>query len=138
MTLKISRKMSLLPTIITYDLSSSTNKYSPLLLSSASKVSTPLFVKGIVVVKDTYSTSIVDKGIAVVDIMQDNIEVSFIHLASAHHFSLSRYPSFFLAVVEMLCSIFHHDPLIYTIYNTDYLLYLQSSVITYILQTCGP
>ena len=76
-------------------------------------------MEGIVVVEDIDSTGIVDEVIAVFDIEQDDTEAALIHLASAHHFSLSRCPSSFLAVTEMLCNIFHHALLIYKIYNTD-------------------
>ena len=54
-----------------------------------------------------------------VDIEQDDIEATLIQLAYAHHFSSSRYPSSFLAAVEVLFNIFHHDLLIYKIYNTN-------------------
>ena len=61
-------------------------------------------------------------GILVEDIffetVQADIKDALVQLAPAHHFSLSRYPSSFLVVVEMLSSPFHHDILIYKIYNT--------------------
>ena len=76
-------------------------------------------MEGIVFVEDIDSSGIVGEGIAVVDIVQDDTKVALVHLASSHHFSLSRYPLSFLAVVEVLCSLFHHGLLIYKIYNTN-------------------
>ena len=76
-------------------------------------------MEGIVVVEDTDSVGITAEGIMVVDIEKDDTKVVLIQLASAHHFSLSRYPSSFLAAIEVLYSLFHHDLLIYKIYNTD-------------------
>ena len=61
---------------------------------------------GIVVVEDTDSVGISIEGVFIVDIVQANTEAALVHLASSHHFSLSRYPSSFLGVVEMLCSLF--------------------------------
>ena len=74
----------------------------------------PHFVEGIFVVVDTNLANIM-----VVDIEKADTKVVLIQLAFAHHFSLSRYPLFFPAVVELLCSIFHHGLLIYKIYNTN-------------------
>ena len=73
---------------------------------------------------DTDFVSIAAEDIVVVDIVavdieQDDTEAALVHLASAHHFSLSRCPSYFLTVAEVLCSLLHHDLLIYKIYNTD-------------------
>ena len=65
------------------------------------------------------SIGIAVEDIVVVDIVQDDTEVVLIHLAFAHHFSLSRYPSSFLAVAKVLCNIYHHDLMIYRIYNID-------------------
>ena len=45
--------------------------------------------------------------IVLVDIEQDGTELALVHLSSAHHSSLSRYPSSSLVAVEMLCNIFH-------------------------------
>jgi len=59
------------------------------------------------------------EDIAVVDIVQDDTEATLIQLAFVHHFSLSRYPSSFLAVAEVLYNRFHHDLLICKIYNID-------------------
>ena len=75
-------------------------------------------MEGIVVV-DIDSVGIVSDGIVVVDIAQGDTKAVLIQLAFVHHFSLSRCPSSFLAVDEMLYSIFHHGLLIYKIYNTD-------------------
>ena len=84
----------------------------------------PPFTKGIVVVVDTDSVDIVAEDIVVVeivlvDIEQVDIEVALIQLASAHHSSSSRYPSFSLAEVELLCNISHCFLLIYKIYSID-------------------
>ena len=62
-------------------------------------------------------TVVVD--IAVVGIKKDDTEPVLIEVASSHHFPLSRYPPSFPVVDEVLCSFFHHDLLIYKIYNTD-------------------
>ena len=99
--------MSWMPTVITYDLgSSSTKSSSSLLLSLASKISTP-FVEGIVVVVDTDFAGIAAKDIVVVDIVvvdieQADTEAVLVHLAFSHHFSSSRYPPSFLAVDKVL------------------------------------
>ena len=73
----------------------------------------------IVVVEDNYFFGIAAEGIAVVDIAQADTKAAVVQLAYANHFSFSRCPSYFLAVDEMLCNLFHHDRLIYKIYNTD-------------------
>ena len=65
-----------------------------------------------IVVEDTDFASIAVKDIIVVDIVQTDTDATLIQLAFAHHFSLSRYPSFFIIVVEVLYSISHHDLLI--------------------------
>ena len=54
-------------------------------------------MEGIVVV-DIDSVGIVIKDIVVVDIVQADTEATLVQLAYAHHFSLSRCPSYFLAV----------------------------------------
>ena len=59
------------------------------------------------------------EDIVVVDTAQGDTEDAPIQLAFIHHFSLSRYPLFSLAIAKVLCSIFHHDLLIYKIYNID-------------------
>ena len=68
---------------------------------------------------DTDFASISAKGTVVVYIKKTVIEAVIVQLASTHHFSLHRYPSFFLIEAQVLCSIFHHDLLIYKIDNTD-------------------
>ena len=83
----------------------------------------PPFAEGIVVVVDTDFVDNVAEDTVVVeivmmDIEQDDTEVALIQLAYAHHFWSSRYPSSFPAVMEVLYIIFHHDLLIYKIYNT--------------------
>ena len=113
------RKNVLAATIITYDLASSSTKSSSSLLSSTSKIPTPPFAKGIVVVEDTDSAGIAIEDIVVVYTALDDTEAALVQLAFAHHFSLSRYPSFFLTVVEVLYNLSHHDLLIYKIYNTN-------------------
>ena len=67
---------------------------------------------------DTDSAGIAAEDISVVDIEKDDTKATLVQLASAHNFSLSRYPSSFLAATEVLYSPFHHDLLIYKIYNT--------------------
>ena len=58
-------------------------------------------MEGIVVVEDIDSIGILVEGIAVVDIAQDDTEVVLVQISSAHHFSLSRCPSSFLAIVAL-------------------------------------
>ena len=55
----------------------------------------------------------------VVDIVQADTKAALIQLAYAHDFSLSRCPSYFLAVAEMFCNLFHRDLLSYKIHNID-------------------
>ena len=57
--------------------------------------------------------------IALVDIKHVGTRLMLVQLASAHHSSASRYPLFFLAIVEMLRNISHRVLHIYKIYNTD-------------------
>ena len=126
-----------MPPIIAYNLASSSIK-SSLLLSLTSKVTTSPFATGIVVVEDIDSAGIAVEDIVVVYIAQADTKPVLIQIAFAHHFSLSNYPLFSLAVAEMLYSPFYHDLLIYKIYNKDYLVCLQYSVSIDILWTCGP
>ena len=76
-------------------------------------------MEGIVVVDDTDSVGIVVEDIVVVDTVQADTEATLIHLAFVPCSSSSRYLLFYIAVAEVLCSIFHHDLLIYKIYNID-------------------
>ena len=81
--------------------------------------SVDIVFEGIIVVEDTDYVGIVVEDIVVVDIAQVDTEVALVQLAFVHHFSSGRYPSFSLAAAKVLCILFHHDLLIYKIYNID-------------------
>ena len=57
--------------------------------------------------------------IVLVDIKQAGMELALIQLASAHHYSPSRYPPYSHATTEMIYNISHCVLQIYKIYNTN-------------------
>ena len=76
-------------------------------------------MEGIVVVECIDFICIAVEDILIVDIAKANTEAALIHLAYAHHFSLSRYPLFSLVAAEVLCNISHHGLLIDESYSIN-------------------